>query len=222
MRTNRYPILLSILTVAFILLALAAESVYFSDFEYRFRTKMFNKTLIAKETVMEDCLNAMKPILANVNHHGSISENNLFSIADQNKISILEYLDNKLIYWSDNEFDVPAVFVDSLFDKPLVFLQNGWFLTKTIQAGNEKVIGLLRLHTDYSFENNIIKSGFEKEFRIPENVSLNTDKNASEFRIFDKEGLFLFSLTFPEVKVTTYFILIPLSSVSYTHLRAHE
>src|SRR5450759_501943 len=177
MRTNRYPILLSILTVAFILLALAAESVYFSDFEYRFRTKMFNKTLIAKETVMEDCLNAMKPILANVNHHGSISENNLFSIADQNKISILEYLDNKLIYWSDNEFDVPAVFVDSLFDKPLVFLQNGWFLTKTIQAGNEKVIGLLRLHTDYSF---------------------------------DKEGDFLFSLSFPEVKGNTCFIFIPL------------
>ena len=210
MRTNRYPILLSILTVAFILLALAAESVYFSDFEYRFRTKMFNKTLIAKETVMEDCLNAMKPILANVNHHGSISENNLFSIADQNKISILEYLDNKLIYWSDNEFDVPAVFVDSLFDKPLVFLQNGWFLTKTIQAGNEKVIGLLRLHTDYSFENNIIKSGFEKEFRIPENVDFNTDKGASDYHVFDKEGDFLFSLSFPEVKGNTCFIFIPL------------
>src|SRR5450759_555663 len=84
MRTNRYPILLSILTVAFILLALAAESVYFSDFEYRFRTKMFNKTLIAKETILEDCVNAMKPILAFENHHGSVSENNVYSIAEQN------------------------------------------------------------------------------------------------------------------------------------------
>ena len=211
MRGKHYRIFLAILTVVFIILAYATESVYFSDFEYRFRTKMFNKTLAEKEIIMEDCLNAMKPILAMENHHGSITENNLFSIAEKNRISILEYLDNKLAYYSDNEFDVPVIYIDSLYSKPLVFLQNGWFLTKTVQAGNEKIVGLLRLHTDYSFENNIIKSGFEKEFRIPENVSLNTDKNASEFRIFDKEGLFLFSLTFPKVKATTYFILIPLS-----------
>src|SRR5665811_212753 len=196
MRGKHYRIFLAILTVVFIILAYTTESVYFSDFEYRFRTKMFNKTLAEKEIIMEDCLNAMKPILAMENHHGSITENNLFSIAEKNRISILEYLDNKLAYSSDNEFDVPVAYIDSLYSKPLVFLQNGWFLTKTIQAGNEKIVGLLRLHTDYSFENNIIKSGFEKEFRIPENIGLNTDKNASEFRIFDKEGLFLFCLLY--------------------------
>src|ERR1035437_9574160 len=88
MRANRYPIFLFILTVVLILLALVAESVYFSDFEYRFRTKMFNKTLVGEETIMEDCLNAMKPILANVNHHESISETDLFSTAEHNRISI--------------------------------------------------------------------------------------------------------------------------------------
>jgi len=210
MSANRYPVFLSVLTVTLIILALAAESVYFSDFEYRFRTRMFNKTLIAKEAIMEDCLNAMKPILAKENHHGSGTENDLFSVAENNRISILEYFDNKLVYWSDNEFDVPPVFVDSIYNKPLIFLQNGWFLTKTIQAGNEKIVGLLRLHTDYSFENNIIKSGFEKEFRIPDNVDLNTDKKASEFHIFNKDGEFLFSLSFPEVKTKSYFIFIPL------------
>ena len=83
---------------------------------------MFNRTLAAEETIMEDCLNSMKPILAQEDHHGSESENNLFSVAEQNKITILEYFDNKLVYWSDNEFDVPAVLDDSLFSKPLVFL----------------------------------------------------------------------------------------------------
>ncbi len=101
-------------------------------------------------------------------------------------------------------------YIDSLYNKPLVFLQNGWFLTKTIQAGNEKIIGLLRLHTDYSFENNIIKSGFEKDFKIPENVDMSTDKAASEYHIFNKKGDFLFSLVFPPVKENTCFILIPL------------
>jgi two-component system nitrogen regulation sensor histidine kinase NtrY len=210
MRPNRYPIFLSILTLVLIALALASESVYFSDFEYRFRTRMFNKTLIAEEKIMEDCLNEMKPVLAKENHHGSISENYVFSKAEKNRITILEYLDNKLLFWSDNEFDVPSVYIDSLFNKPLVFLQNGWFLTKTIQAGNEKLIGLLRLRTDYSFENNIIKSGFEKEFRLPENVELRLNKDASEFHIVNKKGDFLFSLSFPEVRRNTSFIFIPL------------
>jgi signal transduction histidine kinase len=210
MKTHRYPILLSILTLVLILLALAAESVYFSDFEYRFRTKMLNKTLALKETVMEECLNEIKPVLANVNHTGSISETDLFSKAEKNKISLLEYVDKKLIYWSDNEFDVPSDYIDSLFNKPLEFLQNGWFLTKSIQARNEKIIALLRLRTDYSFENSFIKSGFETEFAIPDNVGLSTDKKASEYHIYNKEGTFLFSLTFPEVKGSTCFILVPL------------
>jgi two-component system, NtrC family, nitrogen regulation sensor histidine kinase NtrY len=209
MRITHYKIFLISLTVLVVLMALGAESVYFSDFEYHFRTKIFNKRLHAKEKLMEECLNNMKPILARENHHGSISENDIFSIAERNKISILEYLDNKLLYWSDNGFSVPRSLDDSLYRKPLIFLQNGWFITKTIQAGNEKIVGLLRITTDYSFENDIIKSGFEKEFGILENVRFNIGKDASAFHLFSKNGDFLFSLTFPKVRQNTYFILFP-------------
>ena len=210
MKGKRFRIILVVLTVVLVLMALAAESVYFSDFEYRFRTRMFNKILGEKEKIMEDCLKGMKPILAKENHHGSIPENNLFSVAEQNQITILEFFDNKLVYWSDNGFNVPPFLEYIIYHKPLVFLQNGWFLTSTIEAGNEKIVGLLRVRTDYSFENDIIKSGFEKEYMLSENVGLSTDKNASEFHIFDKAGGFLFCLLFPEVKEITYFILIPL------------
>ena len=210
MRARRYRIFLALFTVVMILLAIIAESFYFSDFEYRFRTKMFNKTLVAKEIVMGNCLEAMKPILANDAHHGSSTENNLFSIAEENNITILEYMDNKLVFWSDNEFDVPLFLDDSLFSKPLVFLQNGWFLVKTVQAVNEKIVGLLRLHTDYGFENDIIRSGFEKDFMMPDGAGFSLDEDNSEFKVFDKAGEFLFSLTFPEVRENSWFILIPL------------
>ena len=45
-------------------------------------------------------------------------------------ITLLEYVDKKLVHWSDNSFDVPLIHDDSLFAKPLVFIQNGWFITK--------------------------------------------------------------------------------------------
>src|SRR5664280_2016189 len=210
MKANRNTIILSILTAVLIIIAFGAEKAYFSGFEYRLRTKMFNKTLVAKETVMDYCLNAMKPLLAKESPYDTISRNDLFKIAEKNRITLLEYVDNKPWYWSDNEFDVPHDYIDSLYNKPLVFLQNGWFLIKSVQSGNEKIIGLLRLHTDYGFENNILKNGFEKEFRIPGNVDLDTDKNASGFHIFDKKGDFLFSLMYPPVKGNTSFIFIPL------------
>jgi len=210
MKANRYRIFLYIFTPVLILLALAAESVYFSDFGYHYRTRMFNKSLAAKEAIMEQCMNDMKPVLANENHHGSNVENNLFSVAEKNRITILEYLDKKLLFWSDNEFEVPQVYIDSIYNKPLVFLQNGWFLTKTIQAGNEIIIGLLRVHTDYAIQNNIIKSGFEKSFGMPDNVDFSIDKSASGYHVSDKKGDFLFSLIFPDVRSNTCFIFFPL------------
>lgn len=210
MNGKRYLKILVMITVVLAIMALLAESVYFSDFEYHYRTRVFNKILSSKEKILEDCLNSMIPILAKEDHHGSMPENILFSVAEKNKITILEFLDNKLLFWSDNGFDVPPVLEDTLYSKPLVFLQNGWFLSRTIEAGNEKIVGLLRLRTDYGFENDIIKSGFEKEFRVSENVGFSTDRDASEYHIYDKSGRFLFSLLFPEIKEVSYFILLPL------------
>lgn len=209
-RSRRVWIVLIILAAIFIAMSIVAESLYFSDFEYHFRTAMFNKKLAAKEKIMDDCLNNMKPILANAIHHGSSSEVDLFSLAEENKITVLEYIDNKLIYWSDNDFDVPRIFDDSLYSKPLIFMQNGWFLTEHIKAGNEKIVGLLRVYTEYAFENNIIRNGFDEDFGVPGKVGFTTDKDESEYHIYNKEGRYLFSLFFPEATEDTYFILIPL------------
>ena len=63
----------------------------------------------------------MRPILAKENHHGSISETDLFSIAEENDITILEYIDNKLVYWSDNGFDVPVILEDSILYEAIGF-----------------------------------------------------------------------------------------------------
>jgi two-component system, NtrC family, nitrogen regulation sensor histidine kinase NtrY len=198
-----------LVTIVLVSLAIVSEKLYFTDFEYHFRTKVFNRVLAEKVAFMDQCLEDMKPILAEDDHHGSVSENNIFRIAEENNITLLEFLDEKLIFWSDNGFDVPYYLIDSLYSRPLIFLQNGWFLTKTIQAGNEMVVGLLRIRTEHGFANDIIRNGFDSEFRLSENVGFSTDKSASEFHIIDKEGNFLFTLLFPAKKEISYLILIP-------------
>ena len=210
MKDGKLKITPFVLTIALILLAMAAEWVYTGDFEYKFRTRRFNRILKEKEKIMENCLNGMRPILARGESHGSETENDLFLIAEQSRITILEYLGNKLFYWSDTEFDVPHILTDSLYKKPFIFIQNGWFLTKSVQAGNEKIVGLMRIRSDYGFENDIIRNGFVEDFGIPYSTGFSRDRNASEFQIFSRDGTFLFSLLYPEVKPRTSFIFIPL------------
>jgi len=207
MNNKRRTIILLIFTFVIFLLALLAESVYLSDFEYRYRARRFNRVLGAKEKIMEDCLKRLKLI---GEPHGSAAEKDLFSVAEENNITILEYFDDNLVYWSDNDFDVPPVIDDSLFTKSIIFLQNGWFVPGTIESTNEKIVGLLRVRTDYGFENNIIKNGFVKDFRIPDDVEFTTGQDSSGYNVVNNNGTFLFSLIFPEVKSNSILIIIPL------------
>src|SRR5512136_1064255 len=129
MNQNRHRLLLGISAFVLLVGAILSESLYFSDFEYQFRTRRFNRILTAKEKVMEGCLNDLKLVFASGEGHGSLTEKNLFTLAAENDITILEYIDNKLVHWSDNGFDVPVeIHNDSLFTQPIIFIQTGWFI----------------------------------------------------------------------------------------------
>ncbi|MDP4221731.1 MAG: HAMP domain-containing sensor histidine kinase [Bacteroidota bacterium] len=210
MKKGTFSFLPVILAVAAIIVSIAAEWLYLGDFEYRYRTGRFNRIIKERQAVMKECLNGMLPILAKGEPHGSASENALFTLAAGNGITILEYFDNRLAFWSDTEFDVPRRLTDTTFSQPLIFMQNGWFLTNSIKAGNEKIVTLLRIRSDYGFENNIIRNGFEDEFRIPPGVGFSRDRKSSPYSIYDDSGNYLFSLVFPAVKEKTPLISIPL------------
>ena len=197
-------------TLIMAVLAIITDKLYFSDYEYHLRTRYFNKILAEKETIMESCLRNMEMLISNRAHHGSDTEKNIFTVAEKNNIIILEYSDNKLVYWSDDNFDVPLYFNDTLYNKPLVFFQNGWFLPRTVKLGSDLIVGLLRVRTEYEFANDIIHSGFEKEFRLSENINLSFDRGLSKYHVSDRNGNFLFSLIFPSNKEVSYLISVPL------------
>jgi signal transduction histidine kinase len=208
---NRRLIILLLLSFVALALAIFAGNLYFSGFEYRLRTARFAKILHEKEKIMDECLKGLRMILARGEAHGSTPVTNLFRLAQENEITILEYLDDKLIYWSDNKFDVPLYLQDdSLFSEPVVFFQNGWFVPRIIRAGNERIMGLLKIRTEFSLENDFIRSGFEEDFRIPGDAELNISREVSPYNIFDSGGRFLFSLVFPREKDNSALIFFPL------------
>ncbi len=191
-------------------MAIASERVYFSDFEYRYHTRRVNRIIAEKEKILDNCMTGLSLIMARGGSPQSVAESAIFSIARKHRITLLEYVDGKLFYWSDNSFNVPVMLNNSLFSDPVVFIQNGWFLTGSIEAGNEKIIGLLRISTEYGFENDLVKSGFEDVFRLPRNTLLGREQGDDEYNVFNRSGTFLFSLEFPSEKSNTYLILVPL------------
>lgn len=209
-RERRSGLLLFILTVFLILASLGAESFYLSDFEYRLMTKRFNRKLQEKERIMKDCLEKLRPVPGQEETTGPISGRSISSLAAREGITILEYIDQNLVYWSDNDFDVPGLPGDSLFNNPVVFIQNGWFIHDRIKTGNHELIGLVRIRSVYSYENDIVRSGFVKDFRVPESVMLNVHPGEEEYKVYNNAGVFLFSLDFPETKSNTLLIIVPL------------
>jgi len=202
--------LMIIVPVLLLLLAMVSESLYFSDLEYRYRTARFNRILHQKEKMTEECLRSLESLTAHGGLNDTVPASNLLSSARNNDITVLQYLDKKLVYWSDNDFDVPMVFDDSLYARPIIFLQNGWFLPVTLRSGNEALVGLLRVRTDYELENEIIRSGFSRDFRIPDDVRFSISDEGSQYRISNSSETFLFSLHFPDKKSNSAFIFVPL------------
>ena len=211
MQDKRRRLFLIVLTITVGVAAIVTQSVYQDSSENNFRTRRVNRILHEKEKIMETCLNDLKLVMSKGESHGSVSESRIFTMASRNGITILQYIDRRLIHWSDNSFDVPVLLQEeSLFSRPLIFMQNGWFIPLTIESGNEKIIGLLRIRTDYSFENDIVKSGFAKGFRLPPDVKFSTAKSETDNNVFNSKGEFLFSLVFPAKGINTPYIFIPL------------
>jgi len=211
MKEKRRRLVHIILAIILGLAAVITQSLFRAEKENTLLTGKFSRILLEKERIMEKCLSDLRLIMVRGEPRGSVSENKIFSVASQNGITILQYLDRRLIHWSDNSFDVPVMLQDdSLFSKPLIFLQNGWFLPSIIEEGNEKIVGLLRIRTDYGFENDIVKNGFVKHFSIPQEVKFSTKMSDSRNNVFNSKGDFLFSLVFPETGSNTGYVVIPL------------
>jgi two-component system nitrogen regulation sensor histidine kinase NtrY len=209
MKGKNFLAVLAALAGVFIMAAVIAGLVYSGDLEYRLRTKKFNRILLEKEKLTEDCLNKLKTRFESRQDTGSLFNTDLFRIAGVEGITFLDYFDNKLAYWSDNSFDIPVVYDDSLFAKELLFIHNGWFITKSLRIGNEKFIALLRIRNDFGFENDLVKNGFVDIFDLPAGTKMSFEKGTSDFNVMDARGIWLFSLVYPQNREPSYYIVLP-------------
>jgi len=72
-----------------LLVAIGVENFYFSDFEYRYRTKRFNRILSEKEKLTDYCLTSLKNMVERGEEISDVSKSELFNVIESEGITIL-------------------------------------------------------------------------------------------------------------------------------------
>lgn len=195
--------------LATVVLAIGADYLYFSDLEWRFRTSRLDARLSGMEEQATMLLDGVVKQVLEADDPSVMFHNNTGSDAEEEGITILIYQADTISYWSTNSIAFPVIYEDRFdFHKP-VFLSNKWFIPVHRKEGDYDILGLIKVYRQYPIVNNLLRSGFPKQYRLPSSTRITFDEEASEFKILGSENEFHFGLAFPVPKPNTVFIIIP-------------
>ncbi|MBO7522376.1 MAG: HAMP domain-containing histidine kinase [Bacteroidales bacterium] len=180
------------------------------------RVKKLQKKVVVYENKTAECAKDIASKLQNGTLEWSDFGSKQINSLSKKNISVFVYdVDDQLMYWSDNSFDIPTTYDGSFFNQPIVFIQNGWFIPYVEVTYKGTVASLMRLTTSYDIENNIIKSGFVKNLPISKNAILSATSTPDSYDVFGKDGKFRFAVAIPDSDSSAMFTN---SSVSFLML----
>lgn len=201
-RTGRLLLIVIILFIS----AEGADVIYRSDLKYSLKTSVLNRLIVKREKKGAECLENLK---ANFKTPDLILDR-IAKHAAEGNYSVLHYSDSNLVLWTDNSFGASKVLDTAMFSKRLVQMNGRWLAVNKISEANETFICLISIWHDYQIENEIVKSGFEGSFRMPDGASLTTDI-IGDYPVYGRNDDYLFSVNYDNCNnFNTWFSIIPL------------
>jgi hypothetical protein len=201
-----------IATLVVAVLAVISDHLYFSNLEWKYRTVRLDRKLIEKETKAARLLEDIENRLARGVDPSAMFHETAPRDALAEGIVLLIYRNNTIAYWSDNSIAFPLnLNADARFNthKP-VFLSNGWFIPVQREIPGFKMLALIKIYRQFPIDNNLLREGFLKSYRLPEEARITFNESESQFIINGIEKEFHFGILFPEKKPNTAFIIVPL------------
>lgn len=190
-------------------LAAGADQLYFSDLEWKFRTSRLDTRISGLEKQAALMLEEVESQVDEAGDATVLFRSNTGRDALEDGITVLVYKEERIAYWSNNSIAFPVRYEERFDSHKPVFLSNKWFIPVHRQSGEYEMLALIRVYRQYTIVNNLLRSGFPEQYRLPASVSITFDEAASEFRVMGSENDFHFGLVFPEKKPNTIYIVIP-------------
>ena len=87
------------------------------------------------------------------------------TLYDHEKIGIFLFKNNELKYWSTNNIPLPVSTTPFFFSEKIINLTNGWYFVESSIYENYHIVALVQIKQEYSFENDLLESGYNKAFK---------------------------------------------------------
>jgi hypothetical protein len=181
-------------------LAFGADRLYFSDIEWKMRTKCLDKKLAEMEGEAADMLKDIEAQIADSGDPRMLFHNNTSREADARGIILLVYSKGTIVFWSDNSVAFPTEYEEHFDEHKPVFYSNEWFIPVHSEFDSIEALALIKVYRQYPIVNNILRSGFSETFWLPGSTRITFNEAESEFRVMCSENDFHFWLVFPDKK----------------------
>lgn len=103
--------------------------------------------------------------------HQSVNDQWLES-KDIEQFSYHVFRNDSLLFWNTNQLPIIRFANIHFPSEGLIHLQNGWYWTKTVEAGKFKIAGTFLIKQDFAYENKDLNNEFIEPFNIPFNADI--------------------------------------------------
>lgn len=114
--------------------------------------------------------------------------------------SVLIYHNNKISYWSKSRIIPDCNYLELKDGNNFRLLDNGWYIIHQKTIKDTKVLLLLNVKNQYSYQNEYLKNKYSNNFSIPEYVEIELLSNNLGHVIKDSKGNQLFKIVVNEDK----------------------
>jgi len=156
----------------------------------------FRETLLDQESKLSIHLNEtekkLTDSLSSINYVSKFSDlNHLF---EDEGLGFIIFKNQKMVFWSDNQFAFSNISNILLTQDKLITLPNGIYSVQKRVIGKYQLVGLVHLKNNYTYENQYLENTFQPPFNLPAEYKIISvkDKNAHEIR--DLNNAYLFSV----------------------------
>ena len=188
--------ILFFISVLFILLAVFLENQTLNNHPELKVIQNFQKTLLEQEFKLSMYLTKtelkINDSLSVKNYSSTFSElNHLFK---DEGLGFLVYKNLKMIYWSSNQFAFQDILTKASVENKLITLPNGIFVAQTRIIGKYKIIGLIHLKNNYSYENQFLENSYIPPFKLTSDYKINISRPTNAIEIHDLKNQYLFTI----------------------------
>jgi len=161
-----------------------SQAIKITHFQAEFAHKEFQATKTLSE---------MKALLASSPVDSLIKLN-----YGNNDISYYAFNKKGLAFWSDNHLDISNISFADTTDWHFVQIPNAYCVSRTIRVKSTKIVALITIKHNYSYENEDLNNNFASSFNINKQVQIEEGKITDKKAVFTSHGSYLFTLSQPK------------------------